>query len=436
MLLEFSVENYLSFKDIVTISLVASKIKEYEESNTLSFGKIKILKNAVIYGANASGKSNLFKAMSFMRRFVHNSSKQTQVTEAIDIDTFKLSTETNNAPSHFEIVFINEGILYRYGFEVDHVKIHKEWLFYAPKGVDVTLFTRIGSKIKLGSAFKEGKHLENKTRENALFLSVAAQFNGTIAIKLLKWFNNFNIISGLKDYKAFTLKQLQDPSIKPLILDFLKIADLDIEEIYSETISVTKEGLPSEMPDSLKNLLLNQEFKTVNTHTQHKKYDENQHFVEMETFNLDEQESEGTKKLFSLAGPIFDTLNNGGALIVDELDAKLHPLITRFIIGLFYSQSTNKHNAQLIFATHDISILSNKFFRRDQVWFTNKDKYGCTTLSSLVEYKEKETKIRNDASYGKDYILGKYGAIPYVGDIEKLFPEKEEVEIIECKNKE
>jgi hypothetical protein len=133
---------------------------------------------------------------------------------------------------------------------------------------------------------------------------------------------------------------------------------------------------------------------------------------------MDEHESEGTQKLFAMAGPLVDTLENGRILVIDELDARLHPLITREIISLFNSNQTNPHNAQLIFMTHDTNILSHKFFRRDQIWFAEKDKFGATHLYSLAEYK-----IRNDASFENDYIQGRYGAVPFIGDLSHLIGE-------------
>ena len=196
MLMQITIGNFLSFKDPITFSMVASRIKEHEDSSTFLLNeKLRLLKSAVIYGANASGKSNFFKAMAFFKNFILTSSKETPATDEIKVTNFKLSTETENKPSLFEIVFLHEGIRYRYGFQVDKKEVQKEWFYYAPKRQEAKLFLREGSNIEIGSYYKEGKGLVEKTRNNALFLSVVAQFNGQISLKIIDWFTKFNIIS-------------------------------------------------------------------------------------------------------------------------------------------------------------------------------------------------------------------------------------------------
>jgi len=412
----------LSIKDKVTFSMVASSIQEHRDTNVVVVDKkLKLLKSSVIYGANASGKSNLLEAMQFFRHFVLSSSKETQVTDKIDIESFKLSSETENKPSFFEIIFINGKIKYRYGFIIDKERIHEEWLCYYPKNREVLLFHRKGNNFNIGHSFKEEtKDLEKKTRSNALFVSVVAQFNGTISMRVIEWFKKFRIISGLKDdhYSSFTKNKIEDPNFKPSIIEFLKVADLGIENIDLFKIKLKKKDLPKGMPEEIKSEFINRGISNVVTY--HKKYSNNSKHVSIEIFDLDMEESEGTKKLFALAGPLIDTLKNGYTLIIDELDTRLHPILTKSIVDIFNSLK-NSNNAQLVFATHDISLLNRNNFRRDQVWFTEKSEYGSTSLYSLVEYKKEKGKVRNDASYSKDYILGKYGAIPYIRSNKSLF---------------
>ncbi len=422
MLIEFSIGNYLSFKDTVTLSMVTAPIKEHKENNVFSANKFELLKSAAIYGANASGKSNLFKAMKYMKNLVFNSSKESQATEPIDVENYRLSTETEDKSSFFEIVFIYEGIRYRYGFEIDKTKVCSEWLFYVPTIKEARLFYREENNIEVGAHFKEGKELEDKTRNNALFLSVVAQFNGEISQKILKWFVNFNIISGLDDtgYKAFTMSKLQDDDFKAKILEFLKIADLYINDVYIKRTKLSDYASSFKKPGELRKLLDKLEGdEIVEVATLHKKYDKDNKFVSFKEFRMDEQESKGTEKLFALSGPIISTLQYGKILVIDELDARLHPAMTNFIIKLFNSDK-NTSNAQLIFATHDTNLLTNELFRRDQIWFTEKDRYGATDLYSLIEYKN----VRKDASFEKNYILGIYGGIPIVGFSENLFEVK------------
>jgi AAA15 family ATPase/GTPase len=425
MLIEFRVKNFLSFKDVVTFSMVAASISGHEDNNVFPVNKLKLLKSSVLYGANASGKSNLLKAMGFMRWLVLNSSKEMQATEPIEVEHFRLSTETEKKPSLFEISFICDQKKYRYGFEIDKNRVHSEWLFFVPSRQEAKLFIRENNEITPGvKYFEEGKGLENKTRPNALFLSVVAQFNGEISTKILEWFRDFKNISGIDDkyYMGFTIDQLEDERFKKKFLKYLKIADFGINHVNVEKSKVKISELPERLKLILSGKALDiEELEEVSMSVVHPKYDKNSNPIFTEAFDLEDDESEGTKKFFGLLGPLIDTLNRGSVLIIDELDARLHPFITRFIIKLFNSKQTNPKNAQLIFATHDTNLLTNKLFRRDQIWFTERDKYGATDLYSLVEYK-----VRKDSSFEKDYIQGKYGAIPFIGNFEILLGEEHE----------
>lgn len=425
MLIQFSVSNFLSFKDQVTFSMVASTIKEHYDTNVFEASKkLKLLKSAVIYGANASGKSNLFRAMQFARKFILISSKETQATEEIRVTNFKLSTETESKPSFFEFVFLLEGVQYRYGFEVDKVEVQREWLFYTPKTIEAKLFDREKNNISTGQNFQEGKEFVDKTRKNALFLSVVAQFNGQISTKILGWFKNFNIISGLNDtrYIDYTLRKLEDQNFKNDIIDFLKIADMGIEDFNVEETPLNLGELPKELSERLSRIDIRNPEKIIRTElkTLHKKFNGNGDVSSLVKFDLGKEESEGTKKFFAISGPIIDTLKNGRILAIDEFDSRLHPLLTQFLIRLFNSNIKNPSYAQLIFASHDASFLNKNFFRRDQIWFTEKNALGATDLYSLVEYKKETGKIRKDASFSKDYLLGKYGAVPNIKEIKSL----------------
>ena len=427
MLREFRVKNFLSFKDSVTFSMVAAPISGLGDRNiaVIDAMNLKLLKSSVVYGANASGKSNLLKAMGFMRRFVLDSSKEMQAAEAINVENFRLSSETEGKPSFFEISFICDSKKFRYGFEIDQNGVHAEWLFFVPSRTEATLFTRKNDDIKISTKyFSEGKGLQNKTRPNALFLSVVAQFNGELSTKILKWFMVFNLISGINDrhYMGYTLAQLENDQFKKKFLKYLRVADFGIHGIQLKKMMVKF----SELPESMKILFPGktsdvEEIEGTSTEVMHLKYDKDNNPISTEAFDFDALESEGTKKFWGLFGPLIHTLENGSILVVDELDARLHPKITQFIIELFHSKQTNPKNAQFIFATHDTNFLTNRLFRRDQIWFTEKDEYGATDLYSLVEFK-----IRKDASFEKDYIQGKYGAIPFIGDVEALLGELHE----------
>ncbi len=423
MLIEFSVGNYRSFKEQVTFSMVAANLvakeKQLDENNVFTVDKeLKLLKSAAIYGANSSGKSNLATALNFMQWFMVNSSKETQSTDEINVEPFRLSTETENKPSYFELVFLMDGRKYRYGFEVSRERVISEWLFYVPNVRESKLFERNSNDFKVTKSYKADS-IQKRTRSNALFLSVSAQFNVELAEKILEWTTDkLNIISGLHDqaYLDYTVKCLMNGENKTDIIQLIKKLDLGISEIQVEQEDITIDQLPDEISDELKKLLITTVGgKATSIGTIHKKFDKDGSYKLIEHFDLRHHESQGTQKLFSLAGPLVTALKKGETIVIDEFDAKFHPLISLAIVELFNSKVTNPNNAQLIFMTHDTNLLSNKLFRRDQIWFTEKNIYGATDLYSLAEYK-----VRNDASFESDYIKGRYGAVPYIGNLNHL----------------
>jgi AAA15 family ATPase/GTPase len=424
MIIEFTVGNFLSFKENKTLSLEATSITEYKES-TFKAGKYKLLKSAVLYGANSSGKSNFIKGMSTMKRIVMTSVEKTSASK-FEIVPFLLNTNTENKPSYFELVFLINNTRYRYGFEIDNKSVHGEWLFKLVDDTEVPLFIREENGIGVAENFDEGTGLESKTRENALFLSVVDQFNGEIAGSIISWFNDWETISGLShdNYRGVTFALLDKKKSKERLLDFFKDLDLGFEQLKFRKEKFQERFLPNDLPSEMLDDIINDlQGKTIaRISTVHKKFDKNGNQVGLRDFDLRYQESSGTNKVIDISGPIFDTLLGGGVLVIDELDAKLHPLMTAAITNLFNSPEYNTNNAQLIFATHDTNLLSYGRFRRDQIYFLEKDKYEASDLYSLIEYKEdgSNTKIRKDRSFEKDYINGRYGAIPFIGNFEEL----------------
>ena len=316
-----------------------------------------------------------------------------------------------------------------------------KWLFgfdTENSNKESTYFTRENQNIKVSNKnFKEGKGLKNNTRPNALFLSTVAQLNGEVSNKIQNWLKaNINVISGLEDATtAYTIGRFQDQEeFRKKIINFFKLTNLGIEDIKmeepvldnltkilpqkreDEKIASLIQDLQKELKDRMKK---GGDAREISINAFHKKFDEANKLID--TIALDfELESKGTQKLFGLLGPWFDTLEKGKILIVDELDSRLHTKLTTELLKIFQS-GINTKNAQLIFASHDTNLLRNDLFRRDQIWFTEKDNSGSTDLYSLVEYKiNQATSVRNDASFEKDYLIGKYGAIPYFGNIPKF----------------
>lgn len=415
MLIEFSVKNYLSFKDRATLSMVATKpIKEFRDDNVIVTERYNLLKCEAIYGANASGKSNLLRAMRFMTHFAFHSAKETQAKEPINVTPYKLATHTKNKPSSFEIVFIIDKVKYRYGFEVDKEMVVAEWLYYATKIQEKELFLRENDIIDVAKAFKEGKGLEAKTRDNALFLSVVAQLNGETAIKILNWFGyGIRELSDNLDkfFQDMTAKMLNDEKSKDMLLKLIQRADFNIDLIRAKEVEIDVSENTQYFNEEFRKELLShlKDAKDYEIKTIHKVYDEEGKEAGLAEFDFINEESEGTKKYFNVIGPIIRTLAEGRVLVIDELDTRIHPNLTRALVKLFNSKETNPNNAQLIFATHDTNILSSHIFRRDQIWFAEKDEKGATSIYSLSELR-----IRKDASYEKDYLKGRYGAIPFI----------------------
>ncbi|MCL3850666.1 MULTISPECIES: ATP-binding protein [Parabacteroides] len=399
-LIEFTVENFLSFKDKKTLSMEASNIKELPD-NILKTANYKLLKSAAIYGANSSGKSNLIKALKFMQDTIMNSSKLNS-TDKLNVSPFMLAKENRSLPSYFEILFIQWEEYYRYGFELDNDKIHSEWLYTVPKGAkkEQPLFLRENESIGISDIFLEAKGLEERTRDNGLFLSVCDQFNVKRAKEIIESINDIRILSGVNHdpFKSMTSVYLKNESkLTKKFFQDLQLGFIDID-------------------------LLNEEYNWRDkANTIHNIYDISGNKIGKHSFIITESESAGTNKVFDIAGFILYTLQYGLPLVIDELDAKLHPLLTKKIIEMFHSPEINKRGAQLIFATHDTNLLGCDCFRRDQIWFTEKDEKEQTDLYSLVEFRDPDgTKVRNDRNYEKDYIQGRYGAIPFIGDFSNL----------------
>ena len=430
MLIQFSVRNFRTFREKATLSLVASNYdkntREFENVVKHEKFNLRILKSSVIYGANASGKSKFLEALMFMKHFVITSSKESQKGDLIDVEPFKLDLETEQEGSEFEAIFLYREDIYRYGFEANRQEIISEWLYHKPKTKEVELFYRDYQKFEIHSRnFTKGSTLvkADLIRNNALFLSVAAQFNEKISEMVIEFFKSLKTISGLHEegYQGYTMSRTQEPRHKEKILELLKAADLGVQDITLELLDVTK--LPKDMPKELKEII---EKRSMEDNTEfisdvltlHKKYNSDREHIGHVNFSLEEDESSGTRKFFALTGPVLDSLENGHTLVVDELDSKLHPNLVCKIISLFNSKDLNPKNAQLIFNTHDTNLLSSGLFRRDQVWFTEKDKYGAAKLYSLADFKSGE--VRKNEAYEENYIRGKYGAIPYLGFFDSL----------------
>lgn len=416
MLNGFMCENFSSYKEEATFTMLASNIKEFNDINTFDTKYGKMLKSAMIYGANAGGKSNFIKAIETMRIMVGMSMLDRNLIK--QIDSFKFNTTSDKKPIVFEMSFTINDVLYTYGFKVLDQMINEEWLYKKLKRT-VKLLDRTSPEwkdITLCGDLKDGEAIKRYTRKDSLFISTATTFNIELAEDITKWFSEITILepdSSPADTVEFIEKK---EDAKERILRYLQKADIGIEDVDYEIKSEESEETPNlniiknimEGYEPNENIKIKIAQKSVKINSKHNVYDEDKNLVDSVLLPFSRYESEGTKKLFTLLGPIFEALDRGSLLIIDELDSKLHPAIVRLIINMFNTIHINKKNAQLITSTHDVLLL-NENIRRDQVWFAEKNTYGESELYSLMDF----TGVRKDDPILKNYLLGMYGAVPF-----------------------
>ena len=417
MFIEFTVKNYRSIKEEQVLSMVKAKGNELEESNSFlpnAPSSVPLLKSSVIYGPNAAGKSNVIKALMEMEYIVRHSASKNQEGDLISVTPFLFNETTSKEPTEFEMVFISEGIRYQYGFSATKTKVFEEWLIAYPKGRPQRWFSRAFNNETDAYEYKFSDNLlgqrsvwQNATRSNALLLSTAVQLNSDQLKPVYNWFKEKLRPTNINGWgPSYTASLCEDNTSKEEVLKFLKAADFDIHDIKVETEKFDSSTLPDEFPEAVKEKIIT-EMKgkeVIDIKTLHKTDTGN-------LVHLDfEDESDGTQKFFSFAGPWIDILKNGYILVVDELHDSLHPKMVKYLVELFHSKKTNPNNAQLIFTTHETSILSQEVFRRDQIWFCEKDNAQATILYPLSDFSPRKDKENIELGY----LSGRYGALPFI----------------------
>lgn len=419
MLIEFKVKNFRSFRDEIVFSMVAGPDKSLPDHTTTipTFGNRRLLHSAVIYGPNASGKSTLMKAIEFVDNLVNENRK----LEELDLKPFLLNNESPNAPCEFEITYLDsENVRYQYGFHVTTERIVREWLIAYPKGSPRIWFEREYLKQENDPKWHLGKHstswhftpnlkgrnrqIEEVTRQDVLFLSNAVKFDHQQLEKALKWFRQgLHIIDINQRNELFSfysaVKAKGDERLRDRISHLLEIADFGISGLDIQEKIYTEQDLPQELQSKLLGK------KGLNIYMLHPGQSSNEIRFPIK------EESFGTQRFFALSRPLLEALENGRTLFVDELDASLHPKLLRHLIELFHNPQTNPKGAQLIFNTHDTTLLDGSLFRRDQIWFMEKDREGCSHLYSLLDFSP-----RQGEALAKGYLIGRYGAIPFLSD--------------------
>ena len=372
----------------------------------------KVVRSTVIYGPNASGKSNVLLALAFMRAVVADSASVIQPGQQYAVQPFRLDVQASKEPSEFEITFADDGVRYQYGFTLLPEQVVDEWLLVYRTAKPQQWFERRLDPQTKTYTYEFSSHLtgsrklwQDSTRPNALFLSTAAQLNSELLrpvfsaiVEKIVYF-----AAGSTPLPDFTTALLKEPANKNAVRDFLSSADIGISDIQT----VSRKGFHQRI-----------EFSPTGGATQS---GAEEHEMQMPQFVHEtesgsarfefHEESLGTQRLYAFAAPVLDVLRNGKLLVVDELDSSLHTLLVRRLVNMFNSSVSNPNGAQLIFSTHDTSLLVDSLFRRDQVWFTEKDRSQATKLYPLTDFSP-----RKKEALERGYLAGRYGAIPFFTD--------------------
>ena len=404
MIIEFSVANFLSFKDKVTFSMLANSSDGLND-NYIEVNNRKILKTSAIYGANASGKTNLFKILTIVISMLRNSN-YINVNSKLPIVPFNFDKDMAKKSSEFEIRFIASGVRYVYGFIADTTNVYEEYLYYYPNGRETKIFDRTNIN---EYSFPQGderrlKDIATKNTPNKFFIATATNWNyekTEIPYRFLtEDIRTFNNLAALRDVSL--REYLKDSKeLKDFALEFLKKADFNIKD-YKVLETDVPEDVLAAIPDFIKiGMNIPQKPKTFNAVFKHTGND-----LELSY----EEESMGTQIVFCFIPFIMDALNNKKVVIVDELDKSLHPYLVEMIVGMFNDPDINKSGAQLIFNTHDTNLLKLNILRRDQIWFTEKDdSNGISDLYPLSDFS-----VRKTENVEIGYMLGRYGAVPFI----------------------
>lgn len=436
MLLEFRISNYRSICEEQIISLVPAPKQKDFPTNIIHLDNHSVLNALAFYGANSSGKSNILKAFELLDKLLYLSARASS-TSRLPFDPFLLREGFTQKPTKLEITFITENTRYRYGVEFNSKEIIAEWLFRKKKGREVELFNRSKDIIEVSSGFKGSSKLIDiaieATRDNALFLSFCDIFNIEEAKTIFKWFNKFIIIDGLNTEKEGmkTINLLEDPAYREKIQEYLVQLDLGFDGLLLSKQEFDPSLLPVRSSDDEEESIITRlagnmgsinafEFNTIHTI-----YDKNGKKTKKALqWSMEERESEGTKKAIHFSGPIIHVLINGGVLIIDEIEAKIHPNITLNILKLFLSPESNPHHAQIIFASHDTNLLHYSRLRRDQINFVEKNTFQATEIYALSDFRYfNDQKERPDVDKEKRYLEGRYGAVPVLGDLNQKISE-------------
>lgn len=414
MLIEFSVENFKSIKNEARLSLAAGPGKEHRGKNVMipelkqGVRAMPLLRSAAIYGANAAGKSNLIRALHAMQQIVRQSGRE---IGDLPVTPFRFSPESIDRPTTFELVGIVNGMRFQYGFSATAGAVTDEWLYAWPLGRIQFWFERTTdaesgeAKCKFGNKLAGDKEVWRRaTRRNALLLSTAITLNSEQLRPIFDWFNENLHVSVSGGWGGEFTVQWCEGERKDEVLQFLRAADFAIDDLRMVKKDFTPDMLPSDMPADLKDRMKEELSGTELLEIRLRHKTNHGHSLELPL----NEESEGTQKIFELAAPWIDTVDNGHVIVLDELHEHLHPALVRFLVNRFHDPGANAKGAQLIFSTHDTSILNQEVFRRDQIWFCERNSRQETSVFPLTDFRPR----RGVENLERSYLGGRYGAVP------------------------
>jgi hypothetical protein len=429
MLIEFKVANFRSIREEQKFSLVAENSDKDLPACVIDpqlpgLSGVRFLKGAAIYGANASGKSNILKAILFIARFVTRSATKIGPGDPTGTEPFKLDRDSRSKPSVFEITFVAHGVRYVFGCSLTPKRVVEEYLVAYPKGSPQRWYHRTYDESTKeyrwetpSANFKNDKALQEKTRENSLYLSVGPQFNHAQLLPVFEWFEvglrflRLSFEEGLDP--GFTVSLLADAEQKERLVQILRSADFGIvgTQLRKRPISIdnVKKHLPPSVLAELEegNLLPRSRLEVKLTHA-----GEGQVPVALDLLS---EESAGTQRFFALIGPWLDILDHGYTVFIDEIETSIHPILVKELLKLLFCEKNNPKGAQIVFTTHNPVLLDSTLMRRDQVWFTEKSPSGTTHLYPLTDFSP-----RKGEALAKGYLAGRYGAIPFLTEGLKL----------------
>ena len=410
MLIEFSVENFKSIREEACLSLVASSRGEHRDTHLVTpalTGGVRVdplVRSAAIYGANAAGKSNLVEALKVMQRIVIASSAD---FDELPIAPFRFDSACEAAATTFEVMCIADGVRYQYGFRATREVVIDEWLFAWPRGRVQTWFERNSDSWKFGEKLTGDKEVWRRaTRPNALYLTTAVSLNSRQLKPLHNWFKKVLHVASSRGWNnAFSMSWCRDERRREIV-DFLNVADLAIADVRVVDEEFEPKRLRSGIDSGIKDQLVEKFTGTKIPELRLQHDTGNGSSAELRLMD----ESDGTRQIFALAGPWLDTLKNGHVIVYDELHASLHAALLRFLVDQFHDPQRNANGAQLIFTTHDTSILNQDVFRRDQIWFCERNEKQETRLFPLTDFSPRKG-IEN---LERSYLAGRYGGLPFV----------------------